>query len=573
MSLLHQYRIDIYTDNETAVVMNPLNDRLLKAWERQDGGGFRQIIKSTLIFNKTDFAFFAAVAGQCEVYKIIIYQKLSGPSDPFEEWFSGTVTVSDAKYDLARGICELKVHANDGYTCFYKNIKKKFNILALGRDIRLTNEAIFYQTVICADIVNGAADGTHVVDCIPTGASNRFYKIKQHDETLFIPGEVIVQTTWIREKWNKAGPPPSDGTWSETDVADPGYFRFPTELGVIFLQNPPASYSRIVTYANFLDQDGVDNGRILSDVLIEMFDAFNCQVELRIKSDFLNINYIGDNPGNAAYTRASERLSDLLVFQRSDIMRYDAQENASIMEYSVEDFINIFVKIFNMTWGIKRVGGIDYFILEHVSFFQNIPQFDWSAKQVLNNKKAFEFSLEDIPKSETFTFLNGRKATKFGPAVMEYTSSCTDPKSVTVAHAFTDVSTDFVGLVQNEDPNDNLEGIFIMSCFVSDDFYNMFQDYGELNGAMSWHEIIRYYWKHNIYGDFKLIQYFALDETVMALSLKRRMKQSSVGINISTADERAFDPAFLQTTPLGDGQPQSAQFDTATGVLTVQINY
>lgn len=570
MALLHSYQILVGPEGTTpAQVVTPINDRLIKEWEKQDGTrAFRQIIKTPLVFIKDDFDLFFG-AGSCTIFEIDILRKETGASDPFTGWYSGTLNTGDVKHDPARGICEITVQPKDGFTCFYKNMKNKVNILGFGRPIRLTNEAVQYEEVTCSNSVSGVVDGTHIQDCIVGGAAAGYYVMTEHREALIFPGEIIADTVWKREKWGKVSPPPNDGTWNE--IIGVGYFRAPLIVGEVTSTTGTASYWYNAQVTSFLDQDGVDNGRELAAIFDDMFDGFGCAPDLRVKSDFLNIHFVGDAPSNAAYSRAAERLNELLVFQRSDIMKWDADQNASILETSVEDFINIFVKLFNMAWTITRSGAVDYFVLEHISFFDSIVQNDFSASKYLRKHEAFDQRLEDYPKNEYFELLSGRKLTRFGPAYMEYTG-CITPKAQSSDHIFANLSTDFVGMIINNDPNDNMEGFFLMSCFKLDDFFSMYQDYGLLNGPLSNYEIIKYYWRHNIHGDFTLKMLNGLlSESLTATTQKKKKKQPAVSVVVERNIELLFDAGMQQETAVGAGEVQSAQYDTRTGAITLQL--
>lgn len=583
MALLSEYKFMIGLESDplpASLVVTPINDRIISAWEKQESGrAWRKTIKTELNFIKSDYDYIMTL-GDCVRLKIDIYRKETGAGDAFAIWFEGILSTSDMKADPARGLVKMTVAPRDGYDCFYRNMKRTVNLLAYARDVKITNEAVVFETVTCQNTAAGGVEyGSHRIDCIPGGAVAGKYKVTQHIEDLFIPGEVVVQTTWQREKWNKATPPPADGSW--TEIPGEGFFRFPQITGESIVENYPASYRYYGNPANLLEQQGIDNGRLLKMLLPDMFTAISvdCSRPMKVKSDFFAITNWNDTPTNAAYQRASERLTDLLIFQRSDIMKWNAQENASILEVQVIEFIDTLAEIFNMGWSIIRQGLYDYFVFEHNSYFEGTVQNDFTAispaKEAIRKHQYYEVSSGDFPKGEKFNMQSGRKNTYFGYTTIDYNSDCIGPKSEFIEHNFPKVSTDFTGLIMNNDPNDNMEGFFIMSCYVVNDFYNMYHDYGLANGPLSWYEIIKYYWLNGRHGStFTLACPFdTAPESVVSASVLPKRKGAALNIPISHAIEKALNPAFSQKTEIGDGSVEGAEYDTRTRVLTLNMKY
>jgi len=121
MALLDEYQFKIGLESDplpASLVVTPINDRIIPAWEKQESGrAWRKTIKTELNFIKSDYDYIIGL-GDCTRLKIDIYRKETGAGDAFEIWFEGILSTSDMKADPARGLVKMSITPRDGYDCF-----------------------------------------------------------------------------------------------------------------------------------------------------------------------------------------------------------------------------------------------------------------------------------------------------------------------------------------------------------------------------------------------------------------------------------------------------------------------
>lgn len=111
-----------------------------------------------------------------------------------------------------------------------------------------------------------------------------------------------------------------------------------------------------------------------------------------------------------------------------------------------------------------------------------------------------------------------------------------------------------------------------MATYLQTDKYFVFQDYFQLNGCLSWWELVNYYWMHDRYGSTATITGHENSEEATFLSRKRIKEQPEIKIPISCSTEADFNPDALQRLPLGWAEVQAATYDTKTEVLALKTN-
>lgn len=577
VALNRKYRFDII-DGPTTTTMRPLNDRVVLAYERDgDKRFFRKVLKTQLRFAGTDYDFFknGLDLGICNNYGLNIYRNDDGAG--FDLWFEGRIYLSNCRFDYSRGICELTVETEDVYTCIDNNLKTKINWLDYGVPANAYNIVGTFETVVCK-FVETFTDQEQLttftpIDCITGGAEAGQYVITNHRQliTSFImPQQMTTTTEWTREVVFSVTSPDdtfteiSPGKWARPAAIIPGEYRPFAEA--LIVETDYYYNAKILDYGT---NTGLDNGRRISEVLPLVVDTFLC--DLDVVSDFLNINPVATYPTNTAYTRALERLQDVFYYQRSDVVKWNADNNATKLEMTFEDFINALLGPLNGAWTIEVIADVPTLRIEHISYFAGTNQNDFTTSQYLKyHRGRAQIDIdakEDIPKYDQFSF--GESGTDyFKPSQIMYQgcSSTTDSRENT----YTAVSNDLSWLSDKEEGR-GTDGITFVATYEFEGKNYIFNDHTRVNGALSWRDILPNYWVYERPApDFAIVT-GTYSDSYTAESLKKMKKQAPIQIPITSAVQDTFNASLLQKSTIGWGEVESAEFDTLTNALTTSL--
>lgn len=558
MALLDKYSFEV-----DGTPVTPTNDRLQMEWDRKDGTRFfRKKLKTALRFTGANFLFFETefAANDCKTFEVTIYRKCATQIPQL--WHSGRIYLNDGKYDHARGIVEYEVESVDLYTCFLKNIKKKINLLDYGTPLKTLNAS---GTIVTETCVSYTID-YNFIDCLPGGASSGGWVAIKH---VVLPdaGSGESTTTWAREEWGPTTPP--DSSWF---LVGGIWVREVVIQSAVILNDLLPYYTYEAFLFDFDAQEGIDNGRLLRDILEDVVNASGCGFNL-VTSDFFDINPLNLHPTNLAYTRADERLKHLMIYQRTDVVKWNATSNAVRAEITIEDFLKVLFGLFQVYWVIKETEDGLTFQIEHVSYFAAVNQTDFTAGAYANYSWGYQrytvAGKDLVPPYEVFTNPGSRQNSVFSDTRITYPAECVtsdQQKENTVVQA----STDLAGTIYNDLLNP--EGLFFMATYPQDGKYFVFQDYFQLNGCLSWWELVNYYWMHDRFSGTATITGHENSEDVTFLSKKKIKEQPEIKIPISCNTEEDFNPDALQRLPLGWAEVQSATYDTKTEVLALKTN-
>lgn len=572
MALNNKYRVDIISGAST-ITMTPANDRLILSYQKDGGRRFyRKVLKTALRFIGTDFEFFRdeVILGTCFSLPVEIYRNADGAG--FDLWYTGTITMASAKFDYDRGYCDMTVEPDDLYSCLSLNLKKKINLLEYGTPVAAFNVLGTFETVTCYDQV--PFTGTELatfspVDCVPGGAAASQYIMLGHRQMGLgsISGASVLKTTeWTREVIFSAPPAGSGfvsvggGKYARPAIVVQGEWKAsPDNPTGVWLQS-----NRLIDFGKNL---GLDNGRKVKEILPLIMDDMDC--DLGFASDMLDIDPPGDAPANFVYTRAANRLADLTVYERTDVTRWAADSNATILEVVFEDFIKYIEVQFQAAWSIELIGGVPKFRIEHVSYYEASNQNDFTVAPFarhIRGKNSFEFvSQDEIPRYEQFSF-GDTKTGYFNPSRILYQGCGASAATKEVSIPF--VSNDLAWLAGGSESKD---GISFVSIYEWEGKNYIFNDYGVLNGAMCWRELLSYYYTHERPTPDFAIQSGAWSDSYSAISFIRNRKQATFTIPVDADTQNDFNPALLQKSGLGWGEVESAEYDTLTNALTITL--
>ena len=342
------------------------------------------------------------IADECGEVSVYVDKFCNGS---YIRYWEGFFTIFDSTIHFGRCWLEVKPKPKDEYKCFQEALKEEQNIYSgSGSNITVTAIGGILEEQTCTNFNSGANCGDYFTalnnpddSCL---ANPSEWCLKSNTVTL--GGEepgfdcndanapfFLEQTTiWHRETIvtncvdGSPVPPPYGSGWQllTDDCGGSGtatWWRCPPGTG----GNVVGDYTR---------------GRTLEGVFNRVLNNMDCS--LTIKSDFYNINPVGDAPNNAAYAYAAANLHNLTIHQKSDIKRKDATNFSTSEAWNIKtkDFWEDLRKMHNVWYII--VDGV--LILEHYSYFTSAlgwdlsgepmtPQIDFSGNENILSEKFY----------------------------------------------------------------------------------------------------------------------------------------------------------------------------------------
>lgn len=580
-SLFDTFRFTV-SDGVTDTIVTPINSGLKRSWQRVDGTrSYRVKLNTKLLFRKDDYVFFKGLyeAGACIEVTILIENYCSGA---WVTWFQGVIPIYQGEYN--ERMCEVtfEVLPNDVYECANKGFNLGVNWLSLipvssVKSIKVSLGTL--ETITCND---NAGTVTSIAPDVP-----QFYKgcwgtgyttdanpdpalawrpISHHQDQFYIgsltdPDLIQATTTWGRETITSVGAPAGIG-W--INITGTKWVRPINTMAVskTYKQiRDTITLDQIEWESMAINAAPLSNARPLGELITAAISGLDCGFT-GVVSNFFNINPDGTNPTNAAYTYAADNFQNVFFFQKSDIVRASAANDATRFTLSIQEFLQE-LSLLNVYWAITNVAGVKTLRIEHYTYFDGANGIDLT---LLNSGKYIQglnsFKSEnDVPNFESFAYQESYRE-KFLVKRITYPPSCATVQGD--ERTATQLNADFGGLIEN--PDAGLEGFFLMATEdigAGEFLINTLG--GEPNGAFAWANVLPALW-----ADGR----FHLDATAnvpgyVVTSIAKRKEQPRITIKHCCSD--TFEPSELVKTQLGWGEVKSAEQDTERGTLSLTL--
>lgn len=315
------------------------------------------------------------------------------------------------------------------------------------------------------------------------------------------------------------------------------------------------------------------SGRNFGEVCNYVATKF-CGRAIGVRSDFFEINAPGDTPGFTAgvnyITGLINKVKNMLIYQKSDILYPAADQSAAVGELSFDDLEVIWREMFNCYWFIDSDG---YIRVEHINWFLRAATVDttvgYENTKINQSKHIFSFDKSDIPIREEYTWMEQNDFDFIGVPI-RYSPFCSNPKNITY-HPVAFVTTD-VNMILNL-PEDINEDGFVLIAVDQDDNTKIDREAGLLTGEvknnahLSWANLHYNYHRYERWlssGEMN-------GEPTSFLSVKKTKRQ--VGIMLKTNGCcKAIEPLTdLATTEIGDGVIDKMTKDNRTEVFSFEL--
>ncbi len=545
--------------------MYPVNKTFFYVDEKSDKGAYYiRKLDTTLILSGADFDWLHAIeqgANRCLDIDLEIKQICNGVNATD---FEGLVKLNECKFLVNVCRVELATVPDDDAVCLDTLLTEEKNILdATGsKTVNIYQGSIVEDT--CTATVGSPSYG-YIDTCLADPSAQ--WVVKTH-ESVYNGVDWDSETVWMREELTVtctgATPdaPDGDGWVLITDncPTDALYARKVPTVKVKDVYDPTGTTEEI--YAISLESvTNIDNGRTLEAA----FDLWLSDCSLTLVSDFFDINPDATAPTNIAYTEAALKMTDVLVFQKSDVKRPDATNNATFFSMSLQDLIDSIPC--NIAWAVSG----STFRLEHVSYFAQSNGIDISTKPGVINRNNYEYISQEIPYREVFKWMDDYGSPDFLGKPIKYSNECNNGEVQN--YDFKLVSTDIATMIETPDRYSD-SGICLVSTTLSGANYYINMGAGILestrvffNAAFALSKLHNYYWKHKrpqLSGNMN-------NSSETFLSAIRLKRQEELRMKMCCTEMALFDPSELMQTEIGWGEIEAANFDAGTNILTVTI--
>lgn len=574
--LLDTYRFTA-NDGVSDTTVTPLNSGLKRRWEREGNTrAYRVKLTTKLLFKGADYAYFRALydAGDCTEVTLLIENYCGGA---WVTWHEGVIPIFNGDYNASRCEVTFEVKPADVYECANKAFDVRENWLEYAEPATVKTLTGTIETITChqSGVASPGAPmapggGPYIMwfykGCWGSGYTHLqdpdaalAWRPITHLQHYYLGGTFDVNTTWAREKVTSVGTPSGDGwiniggtTWVRpVNVSNP---KITTPIGGLELLEQQFE-------AQIVNSAPVSNGRKLSTLLEAVTAALDCDFD-SIISNFFNINPDATNPSNTPYTYAADNFADVFFFQKSDIVRASASNDATRFTFSMREFVKE-IELLNVYYAITYVAGVKTLRIEHYTYFNGANGTDLTTLdggKYIVGLDSFKTESE-VPNFESFAWQESYRP-KFLIKRITYPPACATVQGN--ERTASQLCADFGGLVEN--PDAGLEGFFLMATLdIGGGEYLINTLGGEANGAFAWENLLPALWADGRYH---------LDATANVTgytvnSVAKTREQSQITIKFCCSD--TFEASELVQTQLGWGEVKSAEQDTETGTLKLQL--
>ena len=579
MSILNK-RLRLELDLPTAITYEVVHlwntDIELSIANHSDSSTRRVSVPSVAVLRGDDYQTLLAIeentALRCEKIPARFYNRRTGTQLPVGAY----VTMNRCAFNKRECKVDVRFSIDDPVTCWDENKSKQNNFLLVPNPVTVSGVVGTIQTVV--SIVTPC---TFLPPTIPADVTAYILNLTLPGqvgwrETLIVGTNIVqgamwtgdFQVTFKRERVTGSVTQPPGLGWINLGggewVREPRVVEIFDELtNLVFTNDEYYQHWLIVA------EGDIDNGRTLKDTL-EFFSPCG----MPVVSDFFGINPVGDAPTNSAYTEALDTMQDVVLFQKSDILRPFVSNNATIQKTTAESLMNYLRAIHNVDFRIENVGGVNRWRIEHWSFFNDaqtvtldITQPRWA--DALKRKDNYVWNTDTNPGIERF-YWGDNVSSNFDGYDIIYGSGCTNSEQSKDYR--TAVTTD-LAYAQAYPTRLADEGFFMLACdlfgtdhiIIEDNIPSLFGTF--FNAPLSYRYLHFYFWRHGRFAESGQMN----NALTTFLSTVRRRQQEQIELRgFCLTDFEAWDINGLVRSQLGDCE-YTATYSVVNSTLTLNL--
>lgn len=561
----------------------PVNDDLVFRDERDSTFGFlRRRLDTTLIFKGADFdrLYQIELSGTCDKYDVEIRYD-TGDFYKAELKFR----TSNTDWDLTLCKVQVKLEPKDEYTCLIDEWEKErniFSIIPLNTKTVKTYQGNIEES-ICTENPCTLLQCTVPYDCFPGGADAGGWNYVEHQVITNIGGNYRRVTRWKREyivvdcTGGIPNEPPGDG-WILVDDNCPVSAKYARKLATTYNQAnsfsiDPSGTPEEVWYSQFWDIAGlgqteqvesISNGILLTDIL----SGFNPCTELTLRSNLLGINAQGADPATSPYT--SNKTKNIVVFQKSDIKRYWAYQDATKGMISFKKLCEVLAGLFKIEIRIQNAD----LRIEHHTYFNEVNGTDLTSPTYINFIDGFskyQYDGANSPRAERWKYYEDVSRDFEGFPVYYDCPTLADTEEKVIS--FERINNDIAHIILNNQDISNDGFCFVETTIIDGDYYMVSRYIYPLtsqvyiNGGYAITSLIDNYhrWERPFLTG-------TLNGTVEAFdSAIRRRKQVELNVKINAQGYKNFNAEELVKSQLGWGKVESIAWSAKSCKLTLTL--
>jgi hypothetical protein len=588
--IFYRYTISDQLGDYTAYPLGELDFTI--NWERETDDGkrdYKRTFDGTITFTGDSFvrlSKFEKSIYRC-VFQSILIQRRCVDSNFKESWvdfFSARISLNTGDWDYDRCQVSLKFEEDTTGQCLDDNKSEEINLFSYIdqasrktvclQDSTVTIEKVSYDTTVSSGTNtspywggSGTAEAGQWV----------YYYNSVTQDTLTLYDKT---TKWARQVMVVACtdmPPGGDWVLVEDTCSTGGskkYAKGITKTNCTYTTTGNYLYQCDILEDGSTNTVSYDNGLPFDRVMSAFLSAFCSAEGLTLKSDFFQWN--PDITTTVNYvTLSASKVLHLILFQKSDIKKGDADSNATVANWTFEKATKAIKYIFNVDWRIT--GG--YLRLEHVDWWSRAEGKDVTGdeyKKYTDGKNKYNYETQEIPRQEVWSFMESSNGSDFAGLPIVYTD-CTTSKSEIKTYAIEDITTDISLIVKNSSNNSDVvsnDGFCLVACTYDSGTgrYSVITEDGILesasyNNSLAISQLLRDYHKYERpvpSGKMNGVQ------TTFFSTLPTK---KGVDISIPFCCGDTFNPDDYITTPMGKGIVSKASFSFKTGLITYTLLY
>jgi len=582
------YRITLNINGVNTVVNPKGLDKLRVQWNRENGKVYyRKELQGELVFTGNEFTQLYNVEksnNRCQPIPITIERACGA----YQELYQGNLLLSDGTYWVDGCRMEIKASKNDNYTILERKWNEKINMLNVGLATKVASpiQGTLEELTIIGSMSN---QDPFLPAWDRTGqASDQGYSLKENTVIatgIDTDGDGVndsydstyrVETLWIREVINVSCNETLPAPWIlvEDNCSTGGNKKY-AKAPLTSLDNQAPPYNEVVYYEHYTvfgsgDNATYDNGIHLKDLITYLVTRYF--PGMLVKSNFFQIN--PDTATTINYVTGLEsKVIDLLLFQKSDIKKPTASQNATRADITLQDLLNVLEILFNVKYEIEA----NTFRLEHLSWYSKNNGLDLTLpkyNKYLAGKFQYSYEKDKMPRSEEFG-LREAKYPDFVGVPIVYDSLCVnqDENNNKASYKTSEFVTDIQGIIEQKEETSNLEGIAIIATQKRGTKYVIVTEAGILetsprvNNSLAFAQLQRDYQRHGRVMYFGKMNNFPTTFSSIIKSKK------GVKLAVPLCCGETFDPNDIVTTMIGEGEVDNALFNLVDGMLELELFY
>ena len=495
--------------------------------------------------------------------------------------FVGKISLNEAEFNLDK--CQIVAKFSEDKTdkCIDEGKSEKVNLFQLIYNRLTVKTKSFQGTIQTQDCFQNSPSGVSSDYWCGTGdpyAQN--WTLVSYNEHSPDGVRHFVNNTWKREivEIDCSDTPDPEWVLVEDNCGTTGKKKFAKSVTLYDCQSSFEPIDEFGAYSATMDckvlgyeggTTSIDNGMHFSEVMKEILKGA-CP-NLTLKSDFFQIN--SDNVSAINYvTGKTSTVNNIVIFQKSDVKRPTASGNASKLEITLEDMLEVLLKMFNVKWRIE--GNI--FRLEHVSYYSKAVGTNVMSnelKKYFEGKRIYSYQSEKIPQKERFKFKEQQGADWNMEIV--YSGCVTNTKKNEVENIIDEAMTDIVFAMQNPSSDSKFvedTGFVLVSTKKIGNEYFINSESStngtRLNNVFAWVQLVRDF--HYYERPMKVGKVNGVTTNFITSIPTKKGDRFAIPLNICQTD---FNPDDFVLTALGQGIVSSAKYRFNDSFLELDLLY